>query len=111
MTIEIIIKVAIPILGAILTYMIIPYLKAKTTSNQREYVYEWVKMAVYAAEQMAAAGLINIPKKEYVVNYINRKLEEKEIKLKLTVEDLNAMIEAAVRELRIAQGELGEGGK
>lgn len=113
MNIEMITKIVVALVsiaGAILSGILIPLIKAKTTKEQREDVFEWVKIAVYAAEQMAAAGLIQLPKKEYVVNYINKKLEGKEIALQLSEEDLDTMIEAAVRELNIAQAEL-VGGK
>lgn len=112
MNIEMLTKIVISIIsiaGAILSYILIPLIKSKTTQEQRENVYQWVKIAVYAAEQMADAGLIQLPKKEYVINYINKKLEDKEINFQLSEEDLDAMIEAAVRELNIAQAELKGG--
>lgn len=97
MNIEIIIKVIIPILGAIVTYLIVPLIKQKTTKEQRENIYFWVRVAVQAAEQMADAGLINIPKKEYVINFLT------EQGINITIQDLDAMIEAAVYELNLAK--------
>lgn len=93
MNIDIIIKVIIPILGAIVTYMIVPYIKQKTNKEQRDMVVEWVKIAVAAAEQMNDAGLIQIPKKEFVINFM------KEKGFKINYEDLDAIIEACVKEL------------
>ena len=52
MNIEIIIKVVIPILGAIITYILVPLILQKTTKEQRNNIYFWVKIAVGAAEQI-----------------------------------------------------------
>lgn len=100
MNIDIIIKVTIPILGAIVTYMIVPFIKQKTTESQRKTVVSLVKIAVSAAEQMQEAGLLNIPKKEYVVNFINSK------GFKITEEELNIIIEACVKELNLEQNKV-----
>lgn len=100
MNIEIITKVIIPILGAILIYIIYPYIKKITTAEQRKEIYDWVKFAVAAAEQMADAGLIKIPKKEFVVEFIQSKGFD------ISEEDLDTIIEAVVKELNIKQGEL-----
>ena len=100
MNIDIIIKVIIPILGAIVTYMIVPFIKQKTTQSQRETVISLVKISVSAAEQMQEAGLLDIPKKEYVVNFINSK------GFKITEEELNIIIEACVKELNLEQNKI-----
>lgn len=97
MNINIITKVIIPILGTILTYLIVPLIKQKTTKEQRENIYNLVKIAVKAAEQMHDAGLINIPKKEYVINFLTSK------GINITIQDLDVMIEAAVQELNLAK--------
>lgn len=102
MNIDIITKVIIPILGTILTYLIVPLIKQKTTKEQRENIYNLVKIAVKAAEQMHDAGLINIPKKEYVINFLTSK------GINITIQDLDVMIEAAVKELNMAQEALKE---
>ena len=98
--IDIIVKVIIPILGAILTYLIWPLIDQKTTKEQRENIMSLVRIAVAAAEQMKDAGLIEIPKKEYVVDFINKK------GIEITMSELNAMIEAAVKELNLEQDKL-----
>jgi len=97
MNIDIIVKVLIPILGTIITYILVPLIKQKTTKEQRENIYNLVKIAVKAAEQMHDAGLINIPKKEYVINFLTSK------GINITIQDLDVMIEAAVQELNLAK--------
>ena len=37
--IDIMVKVIIPILGAIVTYLIVPFIRQKTTKEQRENIY------------------------------------------------------------------------
>lgn len=95
--VDLISKVIIPILGAIITYVLIPLIKAKYTQQKIDNVYSWVKKGVFAAEQLHKAGLISIPKKEYVIDFLNSK------NIKITIEELNVLIESAVRELNIEQ--------
>lgn len=97
MNLDIIIKVIIPILGAIITYMIVPFIMQKTSKEDRDNIVFWVKFAVRAAEQMQEAGLIEIPKKEYVMEFIQNKGFD------LTYEDLEIILEAAVKELNLEQ--------
>ncbi len=52
MNIDIIVKVLIPILGTIITSILVPFLRQKITKEQREEIYFWVKIAVGAAEQI-----------------------------------------------------------
>lgn len=100
--IDIMVKVIIPILGAIITYLIVPIIKQKTTKEQRENIYNLVKIAVQAAEQMHDAGLIKVPKKEYVINF----LTSKGINITIQEQELDVLIEAAVYELNKAQEKL-----
>lgn len=46
MNIDIIAKVIIPILGIIVTGLIIPFIMQRTTREQRENLCFWVKVAV-----------------------------------------------------------------
>ncbi|MBU5314151.1 phage holin family protein [Tissierella carlieri] len=86
----------IGLLGTIITYLLVPYLKSKTTREQRENVYFLVTLAVQAAEQIYGSKTGN-QKKEYVINYLNSH------GISVSVEDLDMMIEAAVKELNIIQ--------
>ncbi|TCU74216.1 superfamily 6 holin (LLH) [Tissierella praeacuta] len=95
MNIDIIVKVIIPILGAILTYLIVPFIKSKTTKEQRENIYFWVKVAVGAAEQIYREKGEGKLKKEYVVAFLTSK------GIDITMEELDVLIEAAVKELNM----------
>lgn len=87
----------ISLLGTIITVVLVPYLKSKTTEKQRDNIYTIVSLAVSAAEQIYFKPGEGKKKKEYVVNYLSSK------GIKLTIEDLNIFIEAAVKELNLIQ--------
>ena len=97
--VEIIAKILIPLIGAILTIIVWPLIQAKTTTEQRRKMEDIARTAVWAAEQLQEAGVLSVPKKEYVIDYLNTK------GWKITTEDLDMMVEALVRELNIKQGE------
>lgn len=65
----------------------------------RKYKLEkWVRIAVNAAEQMADAGIITVPKKQYVIDFINDKF-----KFAVSEAELDTLIEAMVKELNLLQ--------
>lgn len=102
MNIDIIVKVIIPILSAILTYLIVPLILSKTTKQQRENVYFWVQVAVSAAEMIYKEKGQGKLKKEYVVDFLVSK------GINITVQELDVLIEATVKELNLAQEKLNE---
>jgi hypothetical protein len=87
----------ISILGVIITYMIVPFLKSKTSKEQRETIMFWVSVAVSAAEQIFNERGMGEEKKKFVVGF----LVEKGIKVSL--EELDVLIESAVKELNLVQ--------
>ena len=76
------------LIGAIITCVVVPYFKAKTTVAQQEKVLSYVKVAVAAAEQLMGTGH-GAEKLEFVKDYLQKK--------KITVD--MEMIEATVNEL------------
>ena len=95
-----IILALIGLLSTIITVVVVPYYLNKTSVETRDKHKALVKTAVYAVEQLENAGLLQIPKKEAVIQYINEK------GIKLTEEDLNMFIEEAVKQLNLKQDEL-----
>lgn len=95
-----IILALITLLSTIITYLLVPYLKSKTTERQRNNIYTLVMLAVQAAEQIYFKPGQGKDKKIYVVDYLSSK------GIKLTVEDLDLFIEAAVKELNLMQNQL-----
>ncbi len=95
-----IITAFIAFIGAIITYFAVPVLKGKISADKLKAIIEWVTIAVAAAEQMKKAGLITVPKKEFVIAFL------KDQGITITDEELDALIEAAVHELNKAKKEV-----
>lgn len=101
MTIEIITKVLIPIFGAIMMYIIVPYIKSKTTKEQLNEVKFWAEMAVGGAEQIFNYKHAGKEKKEFVLEFLHEKGFTE-----VSAEDLELIMEAMVRELNNSKEEL-----
>ena len=94
-----IILAVIPVLGTILTVYIIPLIKEKIgNENLVKYKY-WVNIAVKAAELIWVEAGHGADKKQYVIDFMNKMFNSK--KTVITEEQLNALIEAAVKQLKI----------
>ena len=90
----------ISLAGAILTGVVIPYIRAKTTKQQRDNIYTVIQSAVWAADQMFKAS---DPTGELRLRWVMNQLEE--LNLNVTESDLVLMVEQAVKELNIAEKE------
>ena len=96
-----IILAVIPVLGTILTVYIIPYIKAKIgTENLSKYEY-WVNIAVKAAEMIWTETGHGTDKKQYVVEFMNNMFNSK--KIIITEEQINLLIESAVKNMKIEE--------
>lgn len=82
------------LLCAIITYVLIPFIKSKTTEEQQRKILVYTKMAVQAAEMLFTETGMGAEKKAYVLNF----LTEKGYKLDPT--ELDIIIESAVLELK-----------
>lgn len=60
----------IGILSVIITGIIIPLIKTKTTSAQWQNIREWTKTAVHAAEMIYKGRGKGVEKRNYVLNFI-----------------------------------------
>lgn len=87
----------ISVLGAIITYFVVPYIKQNISSAQLEQYKEWATLAVKCAEMIFTEKGMGTSKKEYVVNFLNDLFNQK--KVVITEAQLNVLIEAAVQEL------------
>ena len=90
MDITTIIEAVFALIAAIITAIVIPYIKSKTTAQQQKEINAWVKIAVSAAEQIYTGSGRGEEKKAYVLNWLTSH--------GITVDEskLDAMIEAAV---------------
>lgn len=87
----------IPVLGTILTLYIIPLLKERIGNEKLEKCKEWADLAVKAAEMLYVGQGLGEEKKAYVVDFLTKQFNEN--KIVITEEQLNILIEAAVKEL------------
>lgn len=84
----------IALAAALATAFLIPWIRSKTTAEQRDELLIWVDIAVAAAEQIFTGSGEGDKKKEYVLKF----LEERGFKVDF--ETLNMLIELAVKELK-----------
>ena len=84
---------ALLILVAVLTiFYLIPWIKSKTTAQQRDNIYFFVSMACRAAEQKYKSGE-GQKKKQYVLEFLHER------ELTIDEDELEQMIEAIVLEI------------
>lgn len=89
-----IVEAVVAVVCAVVTCVLIPYIKSKTTAEQQAEINAWVKIAVSAAEQIYSGSGRGEEKKAYVVEWLRSH------GITLDSEKLDAMIEAAVYELK-----------
>ena len=80
-----IIQAFIALLGAIVTYKVIPWIKAKTTNEQQVMLEATIRTLVFAAEQIYGAG-----KGREKMLYVIEKLKEKGFTA--SVDDIEAAV-------------------
>lgn len=93
MDITIIIEAVFALVAAVITAIVIPYIKSRTTAQQQAEINAWVKIAVAAAEQIYTGSGRGEEKKAYVLNWLA------EHGVTLDEERINALVEAAVYDL------------
>ena len=84
---------ALTIIGAIITYVLVPLYKEKTTAEQQANIEYWVNVAVAAAEQLMQ-DKTGKDKKAFVLIFLRQK------GIKIDAEQLDTLIEAAVYHLK-----------
>lgn len=99
--ITVIIEAAFALIGVIITAIVIPFIKSKTTVAQQQAINSWVRIAVAAAEQIYVGSGRGVEKKAHVLSFLKSK------GITLDVETVDAMIESAVYELTNGVIEIG----
>lgn len=82
------------LLAAIVTSVVVPYIRSKTTTDQQKQIAVWVKIAVSAAEQIYNGSGQGEKKFQYVSDWL------RENGITMDEKMLKAMIESAVYELK-----------
>lgn len=88
-----IVQAVFALVAAIITAIVIPWIKFKTTKEQQEEIKQWVKIAVAAAEQIFVGQGRGEEKKQWVLEFLTK------YNLKVDMDTIDALIEAAVWEL------------
>lgn len=92
-----IVNAVITLIAAIVTTFLIPWIKSKIDAAKLAQIVEWVGIAVRAAEQIYNESGMGEKKKQYVLDFLADK------GFTLDLNSINAMIEAAVKNLNIEQ--------
>lgn len=88
------------LITVIISSVIVPWIKSKTTVQQQDMIRTWATVAVYAAQQL----FVNSDeKKEYALQYVSKMLEKYNIKL--TANEVSTYIEGALKDIKISIGE------
>lgn len=95
MTIDIttVVNAVIALIAAVISAFVIPWIKSKTTAQQREDLVAWFKIAVSAAEQIYQGTKRGEEKKQYVLDFLTKN------GFSVSEDSVNAAIEAAVKQL------------
>lgn len=89
-----IVLAVITIVGALVSAYVIPFIKSKMTQSDMQRLVEFVKIAVRCANQIFTPEQWE-RKKEYVLNLVKEFIEAN-LKIKLTDEQIDAIIEGIV---------------
>jgi len=89
-----IIEAIITLLVAVITAFVIPYIKSKLSASELAEIMKWVKIAVEAAEMIYKESGMGKEKKKFVETFLT------EHGIKVDLEQLDALIESAVLELK-----------
>lgn len=87
-----ILNAVIALIAAVVSAFVIPWIKSKTTAQQREDLIAWVKIAVAAAEQIYKGEKRGEEKKQYVLDFLENN------GFTVDADSVNAAIEAAVKQ-------------
>lgn len=101
-----IILAIIPVVGTlftiVLTSVLIPFIKSKISKENLDKYKSWAKIAVECAEMLyAATPGSGEQKKEWCIKKLTNILNAK--KVVITSEQIEMLIEAAVKEMKIAE--------
>ncbi len=92
-----IILTLIPLIGAIITGYIIPYIKTKISSAKLDEASKWITKAAEAAEMLFNAPKSGEEKREYVIAFIDKMFNSK--KEFITEEQIRVLLEAALKQM------------
>lgn len=90
-------EILISLLAVVITTYLIPWIKARTTASQQEYIRAAAHVAVYAAEKFYGAG--NGEKK---LEYAEKVLRE-DYGIVLNLNKLEAVVDSVIKEMELKE--------
>ena len=102
---EVLFKIVLALLSilcTVLTGVVVPYIKEKVGNEKLAKYEEWAMLSVQCAEMIFKEQGMGADKKEYVVNFLNEMFNEN--KVVITEEQLNILIESAVKQMKLDEG-------
>lgn len=87
----------VPVLGIIITTVIVPLILSKISAEKLALIIKWVGRSVQAAEMLFPEAKSGQAKKEYVVNFIYKMFNKR--KVIINEEQIVILIESIVAEI------------
>mgnify|MGYP003319164238 FL=1 len=88
-----IVEAILALVAVLITGIVIPYIRKRTTTEQQKELLAWVKIAVTAAEQIYVGSGRGPEKKMYVIDWLADR------HITVDTNKIDAIIESAVYEL------------
>lgn len=92
-----IVLLIIPVIGAIITGILVPYVKTKISVTQMDEIIKWVTKSVQAAEVLFDTPKSGEEKREYVINFIDKMFNSK--KEIITKDQIRILLESAWKQM------------
>lgn len=96
-----IILASIPVIGAIVTGFVIPFIKEKIGIEKLAKYKYWAEVAVKAAEMMWTESGCGADKKQYVVDFLNNMFNKN--KVVITEQQIDILVESAVKQMKLEE--------
>lgn len=91
----------IPVLGAIITGFVIPFIKEKIGAEKLAKYKNWANIAVRAAEMLWVESGCGADKKQYVVDFLNNMFNKD--KVVITEQQIEILVESAVKQMKLEE--------
>lgn len=92
-----IILALIPVIGAVITGLLIPWIRSQIGAEKLEEYVQWAEKAVRCAQQIYTPDQWQ-EKKNYCIDFLRMVTKDA-----LTYEQIEVLIESAVKELKLAE--------
>ena len=95
-------EIVVIVITILISRYLVPYIREKYGSEKAKNTYDMIEKAVFAAQKIYKESGQGPLRKQYVIDYINSNQKL----VKLSEQELNILIESAVKLLDIFEAEL-----